>query len=373
MKKVLHIVALNIPWPANYGGVIDIYYKLLALHRCGVSIILHCFEYDRPQAPELERICTEVHYYPRKTGVRANLSLTPYNVYGRRDNRLLQRLLADDYPILFEGLHSCYYLNHPHLAGRLCLFRPCNIEHRYYRKIGNAERNPLKKLFHYVEALRFYRYQRKVKRADLIIAVSQTEADYLQHVFPEKQVLFIPCFHENEEVQSRLGASDYILYHGKLSVKENEEAALYMIEHIFRHLPYKCIIAGMNPPASLYKAAKPFANIIIESTPSAERMQALTREAQIHMLMTFQGTGLKLKLLNSLFAGRHVVANPTMLVGTGLEALCHIVTTPEEAVAQCHSLMKQPFTEEEKTLREKLLYPTFSNLAQAERIVQYLS
>ena len=43
MNKTLHVVALNIPWPANYGGVIDIYYKVKALHECGVKIILHCF------------------------------------------------------------------------------------------------------------------------------------------------------------------------------------------------------------------------------------------------------------------------------------------------------------------------------------------
>ena len=46
MDKYINIVAFNIPWPANYGGVIDVYYKMLALHRCGVKIFLHCFEYE---------------------------------------------------------------------------------------------------------------------------------------------------------------------------------------------------------------------------------------------------------------------------------------------------------------------------------------
>ena len=35
MEKHINIIALNIPFPANYGGVIDIYYKLYALSRCG--------------------------------------------------------------------------------------------------------------------------------------------------------------------------------------------------------------------------------------------------------------------------------------------------------------------------------------------------
>ena len=45
MKNKLHIISLDIPFPANYGGVIDIFYKLKSLSNLGVEIILHCFEY----------------------------------------------------------------------------------------------------------------------------------------------------------------------------------------------------------------------------------------------------------------------------------------------------------------------------------------
>ena len=69
MDKYLNIVSFNIPYPANYGGVIDVYYKLEALRACGVKLILHCFEYERPHAPELESICDKVFYYKRRTGV----------------------------------------------------------------------------------------------------------------------------------------------------------------------------------------------------------------------------------------------------------------------------------------------------------------
>ena len=29
MERYLNIIAFNIPWPANYGGIIDVYYKLI--------------------------------------------------------------------------------------------------------------------------------------------------------------------------------------------------------------------------------------------------------------------------------------------------------------------------------------------------------
>ena len=77
----------------------------------------------------------------------------------------------------------------------------------------------------------------------------------------------------------------------------------------------------MNPPATLLEAAASYPNIKIEANPSNERMDYLTHEAQIHMLITFQDTGLKLKLLNSLFGGRHTIVNQEMVTGSGLEAL----------------------------------------------------
>ena len=42
-ERQLHIVAFDIPYPPNYGGVIDVWYKLKALHAKGIKIILHCF------------------------------------------------------------------------------------------------------------------------------------------------------------------------------------------------------------------------------------------------------------------------------------------------------------------------------------------
>jgi hypothetical protein len=373
MNEILNVVSLNIPYPANYGGVIDIYYKIKALHDIGTRIILHCFEYERPRAKELESICEEVHYYHRKTGILTNLSILPYNVYSRKDKRLIANLLKNDHPILFEGLHSCYYLNDSRLKDRMKIFRECNIEHDYYREIGKAENNPVKKCFYCIEAMRFKRFQPNVAAAGLILSVSKTDASYMQKTFPENKVEFMPCFHGNDSLSVIPGQSDFILYHGKLSVKENEKAALYLITDIFPELSeYKCIIAGMNPSKKLLKAASRHENIKIEANPSVERINELIRTAQINLLVTFQDTGLKIKLLNSLFTGHYVVVNPMMPAGSGLDELCSISCNREEMIKTCKDLMRKSFTEDDLELRQKLLFPAFSNKYQANRLVEML-
>ena len=49
-NKHLHIISFDVPYPANYGGVIDVFYKIKALHAKCVKIHLHCFEYGRAEA-----------------------------------------------------------------------------------------------------------------------------------------------------------------------------------------------------------------------------------------------------------------------------------------------------------------------------------
>lgn len=372
MDKYLNIISLNIPWPANYGGVLDIYYKMKALHECGVKIILHCFEYERPRTSELEKICHEVHYYKRRTGLLPNLTYLPYNVYGRKDKNLIKNLLKNDYPILFEGLHSCYYLSDKRLRNRFKIFRECNIEHDYYNALSYSTDNIIKKSFFKLEGLRFRLFQKNVKWADLIISVSTTDADYLRKVFPEKKVEFIPCFHANEKITTLTGKSNYILYHGKLSVPENEKAVLFLIKNVFCKLKHKCIVAGMDPSDDIYKAASSYNNIEIIPNPEQNKMEELISQAQIHTLVTFQDTGLKLKLLNSLFGGRHTLVNSLMLAGSELDSLCRIANTPEEMISECNRLMEIPVDEKIIAQREKLLFPAFSNKEQAKKLIKMI-
>ncbi|MDR1880134.1 MAG: glycosyltransferase [Tannerellaceae bacterium] len=368
MDKHLNIVALNVPYPPNYGGVIDIYYKLKALHDAGVKIVLHCFEYERPPARELAPLCEEVYYYRRRTGWAANVTLLPYNVYSRKNPDLIANLLKNDYPVLFEGLHSCYYIGDKRLAGRCKIYRASNIEHDYYRLLARSSHCFTVKTFMRIEAWRFKWYERVIAHACLTLAVSATDTAYLRGRFPGKRIECMPTFHANDEITAQPGLSGFILYHGKLSVAENEHAALYLIKHVFSRLSHPCVIAGMNPSRRLADAVAAHPHITLEANPSGQRMNRLIREAQIHLLITFQDTGLKLKLLNSLFAGRHVVANRLMLAGSGLDPLCHIADTPDEMAEACNRLMQLPFTPECIAERSALLIPAYSNKHQAQRL-----
>ena len=63
-SRRLHVVSLQVPFPPDYGGVIDIYYKLKALKNMGYETWLHTFRYDRSRAEQLNEVSAPPVCYP---------------------------------------------------------------------------------------------------------------------------------------------------------------------------------------------------------------------------------------------------------------------------------------------------------------------
>ena len=89
-------------------------------------------------------------------------------------------------------------------------------------------------------------------------------------------------------------------------------------------------------------------------------MQRLIQQAQINLLITFQPTGLKLKLLNALYNGRFCVANKEMLFGSGLESLVEVTNDDAEIIAKIKDLEKREFTLEDIENRKQFLSKLYS-------------
>ncbi len=366
----LHIVSFDIPYPPNYGGVIDVYYKLIALSRAGIKIHLHCYEYGRNHAPELNQWCEEVHYYPRRTGVWSSLGKRPYIVQSRRSEHLIARLAKDNYPILFEGLHSCYFIEDERLNGRRKIYRESNIEHHYYYHLFKAERNLFRKFYFISASLKLLLYQKILKHATLMLVVSQSDTAYLQHRFKSQRVVYLPSFHPNEEFSVMPGRGDYALYHGNLSVTENYKAARYLITKVFAGSNHKLIIAGLDPPESLVRLIEEYPNIELVSNPDDETLFGLIRNAHANVLVTFQPTGLKLKLLNTLYQGRYSVVNPDMVAGTGLESLCRIASDAKGLKEAIEDVFDHDFDIHEVENRRNILTGIYSNKVKADQLIQ---
>ncbi|MBU2651476.1 MAG: glycosyltransferase family 1 protein [Bacteroidetes bacterium] len=372
-ERHLHIISFDVPYPANYGGVIDVFYKIKALHAKGIRIHLHCIEYPgRDRADELNQYCEEVHYYPRKMGFISALSLKPYIVSSRRSKEMLDKLLKDDYPILFEGLHSCFYISHKALQSRKKIYRESNIEHRYYFNLFKVDRKFLHKLYFLTASMKLRLYQRVLRHADLMLVVSQKDTIYLKKHFRNNKVYYLPSFHPNDQVSVKGGKGEYVLYHGNIEVPENAHAAQFLMTEVFNDLDQKLVIAGMKPPLYIKKLASGMTNVEIIENPDDETMFRLIRDAHVNILVTFQATGLKLKLLNTLYNGRFCLVNDKMLNGTRLNGLCITGNTAIELKARLAELSGREFDRQEIIKREEILQDLYSNDSNADHLIELI-
>jgi hypothetical protein len=309
-----------------------------------------------------------VHYYKRKIFRNPIYNTKPYIVASRNSTALIENLLKDDYPILFEGLHSTYYLADTRLENRYKVVRTHNIEHLYYKHLEKVEKNRFKKYFFRIEAERLKRYERVLKYADCIAAISSNDAGYFNRKYGN--AIQLPPFHVNQFVSTQSGRGDYILYHGNLSVGENNEAAMYLLNEVLNDPAYKVVIAGNNPSEELIRKVESMDHVQLKSDITSEEINHLIADAHINILHTNQATGIKLKLINSLYMGRHCVANDKMTKNTGLEEACVRANNTNQYKNAIKKLWSKEITETELEQRTKVLNHGFDNEANVMPLIE---
>ncbi len=286
----------------------------------------------------------------------------PYIVSTRRNEELKSELEKDDYPVLLEGVHCTWLLNDNKLKGRKVFVRLHNVEHIYYDRLARHERNALKRAFFSRESRLLKKWEMGLlKQQAHFLTVSSRDSALFQSLNHSADVRYLPVFTGHGSPKAHKGFGEFCLYHGNLSVNENEAAAAWLIQEVFETLEINLMIAGKDPSKNLLQLASKYRNIHIVSNPSEPAMNELMARAHIHVLPSFNATGVKLKVLNALYLGRFVVANRNAVEGTAIEELCNIVETPGEFREKISGLMETEYSDSVIRKRYETLEGIYSN------------
>ena len=375
MKKHLHIICLDTPWPADYGGAIDMMNRIMTMKKADVAIHLHYFSYNERGVPtELNQYCESLHVYKRKKKQNAVFSKLPYIVSSRINDELIKNLQKDNYPILLEGLHCTGILPYLNLKERKVVVRMHNEESTYYKELGEAESAFLKKMYFLRESKLIKKYNHQLPNECVYACVSTKDIEQLKEYYKLENVIAIPTFPSWQKVTSDEGLGTICLYHGNLSVSENEEAAIWLLKNVFSKIEKPFVIAGKNPSARLQKMAHKYPHTCFVANPTDSELNDLIKKAQINILPSFnkKSTGIKLKLLHALFEGRHCLVNEQMVMGTGLETACHIAGNADGFASVIMQLYNLPFSNEEVLLRKRILEDQFDNENNTRLLSPYL-
>lgn len=348
------------------------FHKIRALHAAGVIVHLHCFDYGRGRQPELDRYCAEVDYYKRMEGHKGVSMKLPYIVTSRANPLLLENLKKDDHPILFEGIHTTYFLHTGDLDGRKCFVRMHNLEHDYYKQLADNCRSLLKKFYCLFESRLLLSYERSLSGKAVFLAISDRDAASYRMLAPGSDVRPLPAFTGWAFPLCKEGLGNFCLYHGNLSIPENEKSVVWLLKEVFNDLKIPFVVAGKKPSAFLQRLAHKKQHTCIVADPSDKELQDLIQKAQIHILPSFSTTGVKFKLLNAVFCGRHVIGNEKMLKGTHLEAACHEAGSAGAFKSLIMQLFRKSFDDEEISLRENMMNMYYNSESDARRLISWI-
>jgi glycosyltransferase involved in cell wall biosynthesis len=347
--------------------------RLKALHKSGIRIYLHYFIRDNEEvsSESLKPYCEEVFTYRRNSPIKGLLKGHPYIIACRAAEDLYQRLCADNHSILFDGIHTTAFLNKLYSPNRKIVVRMHNDEVQYYKSLIRFERNIIKRFYFLWESFRLKHWMHQLPKAIPLGCVQESERSILANDYGFAHAFILPP-PIPETVESIPGTGGYCLYHGNLSIGENESAAIWLLKRVFAELKLPLVIAGKNPSSRLEKLVHFYQHACLVANPGTEEMRDLIRKAQLHILPSKTRTGIKQKIFDVLQYGRHCIVNDNMRHASPWTDTCEVASNAKQMATRVRALYQMPFTQDMIEERKIRLYYWRNQLNPVEALIKRL-
>lgn len=366
-KKRLHIISFDNPFPPNYGGIVEVFYKIKAFHDIGIEIYLHCFVDSIPlECDALQNITHQVFFYKKNKNPLLFFSNLPFSVRVRDCKKLIENIGKVDAPILCEGHKTTYWVYKNRLSSSENYIRLHNIENLYFDGLANSEHSRFKKIIYGIEAKKYRTYNSVLSNFDKVFALSKFENDVTNNQF--KNSIYIPVFHGNENVVQLEGFGEYALYHGDLRASDNKKSVEFLID-VFKDIKdFNLIIASSSGEQFVTSKIKNRANISFVKIQDFAHLKELFKNAHINFSVSFQKSGTKLKLLNALFNSRFSIINENIIDDEKITSLCEIASSREEFISKINELRKKEYGDYSK--RKEILESYMSDVENARKLAK---
>ncbi|WP_433626436.1 hypothetical protein [Chryseobacterium cucumeris] len=367
----LHLISFNYPYPPSYGGIIDVYYKIKALSDLGIKIHLHCFIDQIPDKIDLEvkEITENVFFYKKKKNPLLYFSGTPFAAAIRDSETLLKNLEKIKAPILFEGLQTAFIIRFLRENDHKLYLRYHNNEKEYYKGLSVSEKNPFKKIIYKIESVKYSGYQKKLlKKFEAVFCLSEKEYNEVQTYSENAHLIHI--FHGNESVKELDQKGKYFLFHGDLTTADNKRALNETID-LFKTLPqYQLVVASDRASEDIKRKISTVENISLTPIQTTENLYRLLEDAHANILISYQNSGTKVKLFNTLYNSRFVIINGNITDDPVLTNLCLYGDDMSQIRQQIISSAGKDYHDTEK--RKEVLEKNHSDKAKANEIVRII-
>lgn len=357
-QPALTLLCPNPPYPPLSGGTAHTYQAARQLAR---RYTLRCYALAADPAGvrwgELAACSAELRAFARDQ--RPGWGIDPPAVYQERSQALIDYVNKSwqaQPPALvqIEFTSMAQYAPLARRAGAKVICTAHNVAFLAQVRRARAERGLALRARRWLGALSLWRYElRALPQCDLVVTLSQPDADALKRWLPRLRVEYVPAGISLAEwpVCFSRAANDHVLFVGNYAHPPNLEGALWLAREVWplvlRARPQaRLTLAGRAPPPAITALASP--SIAVPGT--RDDLRPLYASASLVAAPIFWGSGVRIKLLEALACGLPVVSTALAAEGIDLRdgASALFAERPAEFAAAIVRLLADP------ALRERL-------------------
>jgi hypothetical protein len=337
-ERTILIVSPYFPYPATFGGCVDILGRIRLLKKYQYKITLVATVKKNPSKVEVEYIeqyIDDLILLKRKISVISILSFYPFQVSSRYSLSNYKFAKTYDYLIL-ESEYVANILKNKTLFVYRKILRLHNIEPKYFFDLFKSSFPRIMSFYYLIDCFKFRLYSNRIyKKVDHIACISKNESDYINSkISYRKNASFSPTVIDFSELKKRNFTTKYVIYVGALFVPNNIDGLSWYIKNVHQYLikiipEYKFILIGStknnNNKKKILQMCKDDEKIDIYF--NVKDLESYYRKSSVFINPTLKGAGVKIKSINAIIEGFPLVSTNKGIEGSGLKDGLHVLVS----------------------------------------------
>ncbi len=395
--KIL-MISHRVPWPLNEGGTIAIYNNLRGYTELGHDVTLLALMAEKHGINTLEANAALKRYchfevVPINTGINllsAFLNLfsnRSYNVERFRsrtfDKLISQYLTNHSYDLIqLEGTYSAPYTETvlKYRSAAKVVLRQHNVEYQIWQRLAENTPGGIKKWYLKLLAKRLYRFEKKhLNMFDAIVPITNDDAERFLEMGCKVPIHVAPAGIDIDLWSNgRMKGDPLKLYHiGSLEWRPNIDAVNWFIDDIWPGIHAdnsntELYIAGKGMPDEMRNRKSTGVYFVGE----VDNAQEFIRDKGICIVPLRSGSGIRVKILEAMSAGKPVVCTSIGAQGIDYKDKKNILIADDATSFKDHvlALISAPdLYADISTEARKLIESRYSNIAVVKRLIAHIS
>ena len=393
--KIL-ILANKLPYPPRDGGSITTLNMITGLRDSGNQLTCMALNTTKHSFP-VEMIPAELSNTIRFYGIGCDSSIRPVrlllNLLFSRKPYIAERFNVDEFRkrlsrLLSEEQFDVIQLEGPYLGHYLAViragspavlsYRAHNVEHVIWKRKAASEKSLIRRWYFRNMASRLERFEKELAgKVDCVVSISHTDESFLKGLGCVKPMITVPAgLSLSSYSLSPIPPDPALFFIGALDWLPNQEGLRWFISHVLdplvKELPgVRLHVAGRNAPDRMKKE---LTHPHITYHGEVEDARDFIRMHRVMIAPLFTGSGIRIKILESMALGRPVVTTPIGIEGIPARNNQEVMVAddPDSFKDQVISLIKESRVANEMArLGRKLIQENFDTFRLSTRLSQF--